>query len=72
MTTRNVFCRVLQPVPRIIDPRKICDSIEPVYLTWYFFPRFFFTLFFFYLITDMLNDSRIIEQRKAADLNDMR
>lgn len=50
MTTRNMFCRVLQPVPRIIDPRKICDSIEPVYLTWYFFPRFFFfffTLFFF-------------------------
>lgn len=47
MTTRNVFCRVLQPVPRIIDPRKICDSIEPVYLTWYFFPRFFFLLCFF-------------------------
>lgn len=48
MTTRNVFCRVLQPVPRIIDPRKICDSIEPVYLTWYFFPRFFFFFAFFF------------------------
>lgn len=29
MTARNVSCRVLQPVPRIIDPRKIYDSIGP-------------------------------------------
>ena len=75
MTTRNVSCRVLQPVPRIIDPRKIYDSIGLVSVSGMaffislcfllsFFLSFFpfsrvFFLFFFFFFFFFFTSSRI-------------